>query len=154
MLTGRNAHTVNMGGHNMFARELPGYNGRIPASAGTLAENLRQAGYRTFALGKWDHLPVGDTSPSGPFTYWPLRQGFDRFYGFVASETDNFHPHLWRDTVPCEIAGSLEEATRMAAAAAQPGQTVLFSPGTSSFDMFSGYAERGDVFRRAVESLT
>ncbi|MCB1231732.1 MAG: UDP-N-acetylmuramoyl-L-alanine--D-glutamate ligase [Verrucomicrobiae bacterium] len=62
--------------------------------------------------------------------------------------------NLWSDTVSCEIAGSLEEATRMAAAAAQPGQTVLFSPGTSSFDMFSGYAERGDVFRRAVESLT
>jgi len=73
LLTGRNSHTVNMGGHNMFAREIPGYNGRIPASAGTLAENLRQAGYRTFALGKWDHLPVRDTSPSGPFTYWPPR---------------------------------------------------------------------------------
>jgi len=105
LLTGRNSHTVNMGGHNMFAREIPGYNGRIPASVGTLAENLRQAGYRTFALGKWDHLPVRDTSPSGPFSFWPLHQGFDRFYGFVASETDNFHPHLWRDTVPVNPEG-------------------------------------------------
>lgn len=60
---------------------------------------------------------------------------------------------LWGDVVPCEIAGSMDEAVRLAAAAALPGQTVLFSPGTSSFDMFSGYAERGDVFRDAVARL-
>jgi arylsulfatase A-like enzyme len=96
-LTGRNAHTVNMGGHNAFARELPGYNGRIPASAGTIAENLRQAGYSTFALGKWDHLPIAESSPSGPFNYWPQGQGFNKFYGFMSSETDNFFPHLWRN---------------------------------------------------------
>lgn len=95
-VTGRNAHTVNMGGHNAFARELPGYNGRIPAGAGTLAENLRQAGYATFALDKWDHLPIAESSPSGPFTYWPQGQGFDQFHGFMSSETDNFAPHLWR----------------------------------------------------------
>lgn len=56
----------------------------------------------------------------------------------------------WGDEVPCERAGSLEEAVRLAARAAAPGQTVLFSPGTSSFDMFTGYAQRGDAFRDLV----
>lgn len=60
----------------------------------------------------------------------------------------------WGKIIPCATAGSLEEATRLAAAEAFPGQTVLFSPGTSSFDMFSGYVERGDAFRSAVQSLS
>jgi arylsulfatase len=101
-LTGRNSHTVHMGGHPVFPSDAPGYDTRIPASAGTIAENLRQSGYATFALGKWDHLPLADVTPSGPHTYWPLQQGFDRFYGFLFSETDNFAPGLWRDNTPVE----------------------------------------------------
>ncbi len=99
-MTGRNAHSVHMGSHNAFARPEPGYDTHIPASAGTLAENLRQAGYQTYVLGKWDHLPIEQTTPAGPFGYWPNQQGFDKFYGFVASETDNFSPTLWRGTAP------------------------------------------------------
>ncbi|MCB1086112.1 MAG: UDP-N-acetylmuramoyl-L-alanine--D-glutamate ligase [Verrucomicrobiae bacterium] len=60
---------------------------------------------------------------------------------------------LWRGEVPCEVAVSMDEAVRLAATAATPGQTILFSPGTSSFDMYSGYAERGDAFKSAVERL-
>jgi len=101
-LTGRNSHTVHMGGHPVFPSDAPGYDTRIPASAGTIAENLRQNGYATFALGKWDHLPLADITPSGPHTYWPLQQGFDRFYGFLFSESDNFAPDLWRDNTPVE----------------------------------------------------
>lgn len=55
--------------------------------------------------------------------------------------------------VPCRLADSLEEAVAAAREAAQPGDTVLFSPGTSSFDMFRDYAERGLRFREAVEAL-
>jgi arylsulfatase len=102
LLTGRNSHTVHMGGHPIFQSDAPGYDGKIPASAGTIAENLRQGGYATFALGKWDHLPVRETSPAGPQTYWPLGQGFDHFYGFLASEMDNFHPLLVRDNTPVD----------------------------------------------------
>lgn len=101
-LTGRNSHAVHMGGHPVFPSDAPGYDTMIPPSAGTIAENLRQSGYATFALGKWDHLPLADVTPSGPHTYWPLQQGFDRFYGFLFSETDNFSPHLWRDNTPVE----------------------------------------------------
>ncbi|MBK6799937.1 MAG: arylsulfatase [Novosphingobium sp.] len=100
ILTGRNPHTVHMGGHAAAELPYPGYDSRIPASAGTLAANLKAAGYATFALGKWDHLPSEEMGPAGPFRFWPAGQGFDRFYGFLAADTDNFNPVLVRDTSP------------------------------------------------------
>lgn len=100
LLTGRNSHSVHIGGHAAVARDYPGYDGKLPAGAGTIAENFRQAGYATFALGKWDHLPPSDMTPAGPYTYWPLRQGFDRFYGFLSAETNNFEPLLWNGNTP------------------------------------------------------
>lgn len=100
LLTGRNPHSVHIGGHIAYARPYPGYDAQIPASAGTIAENLRQSGYETFALGKWDHFPVGELSGSGPYERWPLGQGFDRFYGFLQSETSNWSPLLTRDNTP------------------------------------------------------
>jgi UDP-N-acetylmuramoylalanine--D-glutamate ligase len=60
---------------------------------------------------------------------------------------------LWEGRVPCERAASLEDAVRRARAHARPGEVVLFSPGTSSFDMFRNYADRGDQFRNLVKSL-
>ena len=59
----------------------------------------------------------------------------------------------WKDVAACEISDSLESAVNSAASAATKGQTVLFSPGTSSFDMFSSYGERGEAFRAAVNHL-
>lgn len=99
-LTGRNPHAVHVGGHTVLAAPFPGYDGKIPASAGTLAANLQAQGYLTYALGKWDHLPSMDMSEAGPFTYWPSGQGFDRFYGFLAAETDQTRPMLWSDHAP------------------------------------------------------
>ena len=61
---------------------------------------------------------------------------------------------LFADDVPCRRAASVPDAVRFATDLARPGQDIVFSPGTSSFDMFSGYAERGNVFRDAVLSLT
>ena len=100
MLTGRNPHTVHMGGHAAAALPHPGYDGKIPAEAGTVAANLHAAGYATFALGKWDHLPSDEMTPAGPFHHWPTGQGFDRFYGFLAADTDNWQPSLIRDASP------------------------------------------------------
>jgi UDP-N-acetylmuramoylalanine--D-glutamate ligase len=59
----------------------------------------------------------------------------------------------WKGAVPCEIADSLADAVERAHALAQPGEVVLFSPGTSSFDMFKSYADRGDQFRALVHAL-
>jgi len=94
LLTGRMPHTVHIGGHATAAMEWPGYDAHIPRGAGTIAENLKQAGYQTAALGKWDHLPNSHASPAGPFTYWPIGQGFDSFYGFLAADADHFNPVL------------------------------------------------------------
>jgi len=100
LLTGRNPHTVHVGGHAMGPRGLPGYDTLVPRDAGTAAENFRQAGYRTFAIGKWDHSPLSDLNQAGPFTYWPQGQGFDRFYGFLTADTDNFDPVLFENNTP------------------------------------------------------
>jgi arylsulfatase len=102
LLTGRNPHSVHIGAHAAAPNPLPGHDGLIPASAGGLAANLRAAGYQTFALGKWDHLPSRDVTPAGPFTYWPSGQGFDRFYGFLGADADQFRPVLWDDHTPLE----------------------------------------------------
>lgn len=99
-LTGRNSHTAHIGGHSFVAAPFPGYDAHIPRDEGTIADNFRAAGYRTFAIGKWDHLPAQDTSQAGPFTYWPSGQGFDRYYGFLSADASNFAPVLWSDQAP------------------------------------------------------
>ena len=93
-LSGRMPHSVHIGGHATAARDLPGYDAHIPPSAGSIADNLHSSGYTTFALGKWDHLPNNEATPAGPFNQWPSGRGFDRFYGFLAADADNFHPTL------------------------------------------------------------
>jgi arylsulfatase len=97
LLTGRNHHSVGMGGLADWDLGFPGMRGRIAKSAGTLAEMLRLAGYNTFATGKWHLTPTFETSQSGPFDQWPLQRGFDRFYGFLEGETSQWHPELVRD---------------------------------------------------------
>ena len=108
LLTGRNPHRVHVGAHAGAALGFPGYDAHIPPEAGTIAAALRQQGYLTWALGKWDHLPSEDASPAGPFDYWPSGQGFERFYGFLAADTDNFRPNLWSDHAPVEIPADRE----------------------------------------------
>src|SRR5207248_1825552 len=73
---------------------FPGYDGRIPRSAGTLARILRDAGYNTFAVGKWHLAPRWEEAASGPFDRWPLGLGFERYYGFLAGDTNQWTPDL------------------------------------------------------------
>lgn len=102
MLTGRNHHTVGTGVIQEMATGYPGYTGIIPKSCVTFAELLKQAGYATSWFGKNHNVPDNQTSPAGPFDNWPTYQGFDYFYGFIAGETDQFYPSLYRDTTPVE----------------------------------------------------
>ncbi|MEM8925920.1 MAG: arylsulfatase [Actinomycetota bacterium] len=97
LLTGRNHHDVGMGCLANFDSGYPGYRGKIDADAPTLAELLRPAGYRNYLVGKWHATRLTETGPSGPFDGWPLGRGFDRFYGFLDAETDQFSPELVRD---------------------------------------------------------
>lgn len=103
ILSGRMPHNVHIGGHAAAARDHPAHDAHIPASAGSIAANLKAAGYATFALGKWDHLPSEEASPAGPFDQWPLGQGFDRFYGFLAADADNWKPILINDATPIPV---------------------------------------------------
>lgn len=100
LLTGRNPHSVNIGGHAGAPLPFAGYDGIVPASAGTIAANMKAAGYQTIALGKWDHLPSADMTQAGPFNLWPTGQGFDKFYGFLGADADNWQPVLIDGTSP------------------------------------------------------
>ena len=75
----------------------PNMRGALPPSAATVAEVLRQGGYATLAAGKWHLAPMSECTAAGPFTNWPLQKGFDRYYGFLQGETDQFHPELTHD---------------------------------------------------------
>lgn len=97
LLTGRNHHAVGMGFLTDIPIGLPGYNARIPRSAGTLPRLLRDAGYSTFAAGKWHLAPRWEQSASGPFDHWPLGLGFERYYGFLNGDTNQWTPELVRD---------------------------------------------------------
>lgn len=97
LLTGRNHHSVGMGCLANFDSGYPGYRGKICKEAGTLAEMLRPHGYRNYMLGKWHVTPLTETGPTGPFDGWPLARGFDRYYGFMDAETDQYAPELVLD---------------------------------------------------------
>ena len=99
LLTGRNSHFVHEGGfsHISLSAGFPGYDGRVPASAGTLAEILRDNGYNNFAVGKYGITPDEDATDAGPFDRWPTGKGFDHFFGFLGSQTDQYKPDLVED---------------------------------------------------------
>jgi arylsulfatase A-like enzyme len=97
LLTGRNHHTNGMGRIVEFATGFPGYDAHVPKDSGFLSEILREQGYATFAIGKWHLAPAGEMAMGSPRDKWPLGRGFDRFYGFMAGETDQYHPDLVHD---------------------------------------------------------
>ncbi len=93
--TGRNHHTCNTGSIMETSTAYPGNTGSLPASVSPLAEMLRLNGYSTAAFGKWHETAAWETSISGPFDRWPTRQGFDKFYGFIGGETDQWAPLIF-----------------------------------------------------------
>ncbi|REH00485.1 arylsulfatase [Flavobacterium aquicola] len=115
LLTGRNSHAVSMGSFTENAIETPGYNGRIPLEAGTVAEIFKENGYNTFALGKWHLTPVEDATAKGPFNRWPTGRGFERFYGFLGGETDQWHPQLWNGVEKIDIEPNSKHLTELLA---------------------------------------
>ncbi len=97
LLTGRNHHTVGIRAVTQFDPGFPNMRGAIPRNAATLAELLSDEHYATFMVGKWHLCPVDAMGQAGPFHEWPLQRGFDRFYGFLSGETDQFYPELVYD---------------------------------------------------------
>ena len=110
LLTGRNHHTVGMGGITEIATSAPGYNSIRPRSCAPLAETLKLNGYSTAQFGKCHEVPVWETSPAGPFDAWPTGGGgFEYFYGFVAGETNQYNPSIYEGTSPVEPEKTPEE---------------------------------------------
>ena len=93
--TGRNHHTCNTGSIMETATAFPGNTGALPNRVAPLAEMLRLNGYSTGAFGKWHETAAWETSLSGPFDRWPTHQGFDKFYGFIGGETDQWYPLVY-----------------------------------------------------------
>jgi len=93
--TGRNHHTTNTGSIMESSTGFPGNTGQVPNSVAPLAEMLRLNGYSTGAFGKWHETAAWETSVSGPFDRWPTHQGFDKFYGFIGGETDQWFPLIY-----------------------------------------------------------
>jgi arylsulfatase len=109
LLTGRNPHAVGMRGVSNWNTGFPHMRGGISPRAATVAELLRSHGYATYAAGKWHLAPMEECSAAGPHTNWPLQKGFDRFYGFLQGETDQFHPELTSDNGHIDPPGRPED---------------------------------------------
>jgi arylsulfatase A-like enzyme len=103
LLTGRNHHTVGMGGITELATSAPGYNSIRPNTCAPIAQTLKLNGYSTAQFGKCHEVPVWETSPLGPFDAWPSGGGgFEYFYGFIGGETNQYYPALYEGTTPTE----------------------------------------------------
>ena len=113
LLTGRNHHTVSTGVVAEMATGYPGYSGILPRSTATIAEMLSPNGYATAWFGKNHNVPDSHTSAAGPFDHWPIRRGFDYFYGFVGGETDQFYPALFRNTTPVDVPRTPEQGYQL-----------------------------------------
>lgn len=100
MLTGRNHHSVHMGGITEIANSFPGYDSAIPPEAATMAQVLRMSGYATSVFGKWHLAPSWEQSPAGPFDRWPTGLGFDKFYGIIGAESSQWEPPVYEQTTP------------------------------------------------------
>ena len=96
-LTGRNHHVNRCASITEGADGFPGAAGRLPAECATIGQVLQDNGYSTYWLGKNHNVPTEDTSASGSKSEWPLQKGFDRFYGFLGGETNNWYPDLVED---------------------------------------------------------
>ena len=97
IVSGRNHHSNGVAAIMEIATGYPGYDGRMPFENGMLSEHLLERGYNTFCVGKWHLSPSEDNTAAGPFHRWPLGRGFERFYGFLGGETNQWYPDLNKD---------------------------------------------------------
>jgi len=110
LLTGRNHHSVGMGGITEIASGSPGYCSVLPNTCSPIARTLKLNGYATAQFGKCHEVPVWETSSAGPFDAWPTGGGgFEYFYGFIGGEAHQWYPSLYEGTNPIEVKKTPEE---------------------------------------------
>ena len=161
-----------MGGfaHTTLSAGFPGYDGRIPSDKGTIAEILRENGYNTFAVGKYGLTPDEDATDAGPFDRWPSGKGFDHFFGFLGSQTDQYKPDLVEDNAHVTPDGrhlneqitdkAISYLTRQQKVAPNKPFFLYYAPGATHAphqvtrewsDQYKGQFDEGwDVFREKV----
>ena len=95
LLTGYNHHSNNMGVITETGHHFPGNTAVRPQTITPMAEVLRQNGYNTAQFGKCHEVPPWEISNSGPQDRWPTRSGFEKFYGFLGGETNQWAPLIY-----------------------------------------------------------
>jgi len=172
LLTGRNSASVHVSGfsHTILSAGFPGWDGRMPATAGTIAEILRDNGYNTFAVGKYGVTPDEEATDAGPFDHWPTGKGFDHFLGFLGSQTDQYKPDLVEDQAHVRPDGrhlsdqitdkAIFYIDRQKKAAADKPFFLYYAPGATHAphqvdkywsDQYKGKFDQGwDVYREEV----
>ena len=109
-MTGRNHHSVAMGNITETATSAPGQSSLRPNTKAPLAMTLKLNGYSTAQFGKCHEVPVWQSSPMGPFDAWPAGGGgFEKFYGFIGGENNQWDPALYDGTTPVEPPATAEE---------------------------------------------
>jgi arylsulfatase A-like enzyme len=109
LLTGRNHTTNSMGSITEAAAGFPNSSGHVPFECGNLAEVLGERGWNTFMVGKWHLTPEDEMNMESTKRQWPLGRGFERFYGFLGAETNQWYPDLIHDNHPVEQPATPEE---------------------------------------------
>lgn len=109
LLTGRNPTTVGMATVEEFTDGFPNCSGRIPRETALLPEVLSELGWNTYCVGKWHLTPLEESNLASTKRHWPLSRGFERFYGFMGGETDQWYPELMYDNHPVAPPATPEE---------------------------------------------
>ncbi len=109
ILTGRNHHSNHLACLTNGSTGFPGSDGYMPFENGMIAEILKEDGYSTYCVGKWHLSPEETNTPAGPYDRWPLGRGFERYYGFLGGDTNQWYPELVYDNHPVEQEKSPEE---------------------------------------------
>jgi arylsulfatase len=109
LLTGRNHTTNSMASITEAAAGFPNSSGHIPFECGNIAEVLGERGWNTFMVGKWHLTPEDEMNMASTKRQWPLGRGFERFYGFLGAETNQWYPDLIHDNHPVEQPATPEQ---------------------------------------------
>ncbi|HEY2049675.1 MAG TPA: arylsulfatase [Caulobacteraceae bacterium] len=124
-MTGRNHHSNAMACITEGATGYPGSNGYMPFENGMLSEILLQEGYNTYAVGKWHLTPGEAQSAAGPYDRWPLGRGFERFYGFMGGETNQWYPDLVYDNHMVDPPGTPEDGYHLTPDLAERAKAMI-----------------------------
>ena len=115
LLNGRNATSNNMACITEGSAGFPGFSARIPFENAMISEVLNAQGWNTYAIGKWHLTPADECDASAWRGRWPLGRGFERFYGFMGGETNQWYPDLVHDNHTVDAPAGPDEGYHLSA---------------------------------------